>query len=1261
MNPYRVQSSFNAGELNLLEAREDLAKFHTGLSIMENAIPTPQGGAEKRPGTKFIAEVKTSSLKTRLLPFEFSTSQSYIIEVGNQYMRFFTNGAPVLDGVGTEDISGLDNVVAHWLMNEASGTVVTDDDGGTHNGTASIDTLTLHADGKVGSGSFDLDGQYDVVVADSDDFSFTNNSDDIAFSVTCWAFVAQQDDIQVLLSKWRDDNTTQEWRMSLSMERKLQLHLKDTQSDLTSSRVAQWLLNDDAATKVILEVGTTHPATLQVNNSQDINETGIINGAIDFGGTDAAVVDADSAALSFDDSGTNPFSIAGWIFVTDAAVGQIILSKWDAGGNSEWMLILNGDEQLEFFLYDQSASAQITIATDDAISTGWHFVSATYDSTGGANAETGITMYVDSVSKSFSTGKVGTYVAMEDTATKVVIGGFFLTGSVARQFADKLDNIMLFDVELTQANIDTLYNSGSGTESMPTAIVSSVSDDAVPLGWHLLTVTYSAPANSTTAADGIILYVDSVAVNSTATNDSDYIAMQNGAEEVRIGSQRNTGDSANEKFLADKIDEVSVFSDVITPTEIASLFSTVPLEIACPYLTADLFNLKYEQSADVLYITHPDYETRKLSRLANALWIIPVTGIESGPFRTQNSDVADFISSSGTTGSVTLTATGHSPFVQGSVSGHEPSGANDTDKSNTGALFKLVHPLDTLSFSDTLEDDIGASSTEGVSWMACGTLYKGATWSWVTDGTWLGQVAVQRNYTIGAAFADAGWETVLPFDGVTTARNVTESGSEDDGDADYRVAFLDDTSGTVISYFTTDQTEVIGIVEITSVTSSTVAIGTVVKTIGSTDATYKWSEGSWSNFRGWPQTSSFFEDRLMFGGNTAQPDTIWGSVTSQYDDMTAGADDSDAVIFTLSSRQVNVIEWMVGKDKLLIGTSGAEWTIAGGTDEPLTPSNVIAKQHSTYGSANLQANLANESVLFFQRGAEKMRELAYNWELDSYVAPDMTILANAVTNTGITDTAFQRTPNSILWTTRTDGEMPIFSYERAENITAWSRMITQTNLAGTLTDSDIESVAVINGSPEDEVWVIVERTIGGSTVRYVEQFQPRDFGDSTDAFFVDAGVTYDSTASSTMTGLDHLNGQTVHVLADGVEFDTEVVAGGAITLSLDNVTTTASTVQMGLVYEVQLRTMPLSFVGGQTIQGKIKKISEVISRWHKSGDFSIGKNIDNLQVYSITNQTSDIDKKTFSPGWDRNGFVFVYQKSPEPFTLQSIGIEFNLR
>ena len=121
-NPYRGLNNFNAGELSpLLSAREDLAKYQNGCSIMENLIPIPQGGAQKRPGTKYIAEVKDSDAKTRLLPFEFSTSQSYIIETGNQYMRFFTDGAKIITDVGSEDLTGLDGsptIIAHWLLND---------------------------------------------------------------------------------------------------------------------------------------------------------------------------------------------------------------------------------------------------------------------------------------------------------------------------------------------------------------------------------------------------------------------------------------------------------------------------------------------------------------------------------------------------------------------------------------------------------------------------------------------------------------------------------------------------------------------------------------------------------------------------------------------------------------------------------------------------------------------------------------------------------------------------------------------------------------------------------------------------------------------------------------------------------------------------------------------------------------------------------------------------------------------------------------
>jgi hypothetical protein len=484
-------------------------------------------------------------------------------------------------------------------------------------------------------------------------------------------------------------------------------------------------------------------------------------------------------------------------------------------------------------------------------------------------------------------------------------------------------------------------------------------------------------------------------------------------------------------------------------------------------------------------------------------------------------------------------------------------------------------------------------------------------------------------------------------------RNVSTTGTEDEATASYRVILLDDDGAEVIQvHFSTDATEHVGIVQITSVVSPTSAIGTVLTTLASTDATHRWSEGSWSNYRGWPRAVTFFEDRLTFGGNYSQPDTIWASVIADYENMTAGPDDDEAMLFTLSSRQVNVIEWMVGKNNLIIGTSGAEWTLRGGTDEPLTPSNVKAEHQSTHGSANLQAVLASESVLFFQRGAKKMRELAYNWETDAYVAPDMTLLVPEVTGDGITDMAYQKTPNSILWCVKENGELAIFVYERKELITSWSRFIT---------DGLFESVAVINGDPEDQVWVSVKRTMAGvnqgTAVRYIEYFSARDFGtDPCDAYFVDSGITYDSMATTTITGLTHLEAETVAVLGDGAIQTSQTVAGGQITI------TSAATVQAGLPFTVQMQTMPLSFLGaGSSILGRIKRISGLTAEYYNSGDFDYGVSATNRYTISVDGMDSDITvRKTFPAGYGKRGQVFIYQQSPEPFTLVSLGLDFEV-
>lgn len=1262
---YKVYNNFSGGELSpLLNMKEDLTKFHSGCSLMENIIPLPQGAAQKRPGTVYVAESKNNT-KIRLIPFEFSTEQSYIIELGNQYARFYTDNAVVNDGAGTETLSGVDGgaLVAHWLLNETIGTTTENaDNPGTLDGTASTDASVLTATGKVGAGCYDLDGQYTVEIADAAALSYTDNTNDEAFSIACWAYVTKHTDVQVLLSKWRTETTTREWRFSLNENKMPQLHLIDTSSALATP-VAQWKLNDtDADTTVDDSSGNSHTGTAS-SNCSTITATGKTNmtPCFDFGDAEGVGV-TDHANLSFDDSADKPFSISAWIYNSGNDATQYILSKSEGSEDREWFLSMQ-NQKISMQLYDETEDIIIIRQADSTITTDWHHVVMVYDNADAAwsavTAANFITIYIDgSVEASTATNNAG-YVQLRDTTAKVGIGARHDPGAPGSLdtdycFHDKIDNVILFDVALTQANVSALWGDGDGIEDLTVTspTISAVADDALTIGWHFLSVTYAATDNgSATAANGIILYVDGVAVDSTKTNDADYVAMQDGAEEVRIGSQRNSGDSANEKFWNDKIDEVSIFSDVLTPTEIASLYSASPYELTTPYLIDDLFELKFKQSADVLYIMHPDYEAHKLSRLANAVWTLDAAAIETGPFRTENTNEAFLITPSAITGTITLTATGGNPFEIGSSAGHEPSGSAATSKSKTGALFKIIQPLDTQAYEETLTDNYTNSQTENTSWLDCGTVSKGITWYLTTLGTWSGTLEVQRNYTIGAAHGASGWETVYTFQS-NDDRNTSTNSTETVAEADYRCILTDsnDAAESCDVYFRISDIDHVGIVEITAVSSSTSATATVVKTLANTDATHRWAEGAWSNYRGWPRTGAFFQDRLTFGGNTSQPDTIWLSETSNYDNFLQDVDDSDPLSYTLSSRQVNVIEWIIGKDKLVIGTSGAEWTLEGSGGEVLAASTVPeAIQHSNYGSADIQAVLANESVLFFQRGAEKMRELAFNWELDSYVAPDMTILADHITGDGITNIDYQKIPNAILYCVRDDGKMAIFVYERKELITSWSRFIT---------DGLFESVAVITGDPEDQVWVSVNRTIGGSTKRYIEYFSNRYFGsDIDDAYFVDCGITYDSTATTTITGLDHLEAETVAVLGDGAVQTSQTVSSGQVTI------TSASTVQAGLPFTAQLRTMPLSLAEqGASVIGRTKRISQVIPQYYNSGDFYIGRDSSDLELLSITGMdTSDVDtddRITFPHGYDRFGYILCYQQSPEPLTL--LGLAVNL-
>ena len=515
-------------------------------------------------------------------------------------------------------------------------------------------------------------------------------------------------------------------------------------------------------------------------------------------------------------------------------------------------------------------------------------------------------------------------------------------------------------------------------------------------------------------------------------------------------------------------------------------------------------------------------------------------------------------------------------------------------------------------------------------------------------------VVLERSYD-----SEVTYETVVSFTSAANF-NISTDGTEDFADAIYRLTVTEATAGGSACSFNLSvrDTSHIGIVEITAVASGTSATATVLTTLASTDPTHRFSEGSFSNRPGWPiDVTISSEERLTFAGNLSEPLTTWGSVIGDFTDFKDGTDDDDALTLTLiGSGQQNRIRWLLSKNTLVLGTVGGEHILgASKDDEALTPSNIRTRLQTTYGSENIAAKIVNQAVLFVQRGGRKIREFLYNFEQDSHKADDLTVFSEHITESGIVDMAFQRTPDPILWCVRSDGEMATMTYERDQNVFSWSRLITQTNLAGTASDSDFESVAVIYGGAgnEDEVWVTVRRTISGSDVRYVERFFQRKMPSSiSDMKYLDSFIT-DTGGDTTIEGLTHLVGQTVQVLGDGLAQATKVVNGSGVIIAA----TTASKYQVGVGYTATVKPMKLDLNGmGLAITKKINR-----------GVFSVFETIGG-EVGTSTSKLHDIPTGTaalftgskeipLSGGYSREGDILARQTQPLPLTVLSFSLD----
>lgn len=367
--------------------------------------------------------------------------------------------------------------------------------------------------------------------------------------------------------------------------------------------------------------------------------------------------------------------------------------------------------------------------------------------------------------------------------------------------------------------------------------------------------------------------------------------------------------------------------------------------------------------------------------------------------------------------------------------------------------------------------------------------------------------------------------------------------------------------------------------------------------ISFTGAPAEWTTGNY------PGSVSFFQGRLWWGGTPNQPQTIWGSKSGDFEDLTPGPAADDGLVLTIDDDQMNGIRWMRSQRVLLIGTASGEFSLSGGgTGEPVTPSNVQVLRQSAEGSAAVAAVPVGNSVLFVQRSGRKVFETAYSFEADGYVPGELSLMAGHLLRGGAARMAWQKEPWRVLWVALADGSMRGMTFMKDQGVVGFHRH----PIGGTA--AKVLDVACIPGPTQTELWLLVERTIDGGAKRYVERLEPEFWAEEgqTDAMlsavFMDSAITYDGAAATTITGLDHLEGQTVQVMADGATHPDLVVEGGEITLQRP-----ASTVHVGLRADAMMRTLPLS-VGAQdvTSQTRTQRANEVGVVLFQSLGFRIG-------------------------------------------------------
>lgn len=577
----------------------------------------------------------------------------------------------------------------------------------------------------------------------------------------------------------------------------------------------------------------------------------------------------------------------------------------------------------------------------------------------------------------------------------------------------------------------------------------------------------------------------------------------------------------------------------------------VPYEIANPYAEADLFDIHYVQSADVLTLVHPNYAPRELRRLGATNWQLVTISFAAAISAPTG---ATAVTSGGTTPKYTYTYC---------VTAVDADGVGESVASSTASVS-----------SNLLET--GCINT--ISWTA---------------------VAGASRYNV------------------------------------YKY------SGGLYGY-------------IGQTTSTSIIDDNITANIAKTPPIY---ESLFAATGDYPAAVTYFEQRRCFAGTINKPQNLWMTKSGTESAMSYSLPtrDDDRIAFRVAAREANVIRHMVPLGNLVLLTSAAEWRVTSVNTDALTPSSVSVRPQSYIGANNVQPLIVNNNLLYAAARGGHVRELAYNWQASGYITGDVSLRApHLFDGLDVVDAAYQKSPQPICWFVSSNGKLLGLTYVPEQQVGSWHQHDT---------DGTFESIAVVAEGTDDVLYAVVRRTVNGASVRYIERMASRLFATQADAFYVDAGVSYSGTPISTISsGLSHLEGKTVSILADGAVHPQRVVTGGTVTLDVE-----ASKIQIGLPYQSDLQTLPLAAqIDGAFGQGRAKNINKVWLRVYRSSGIFAGPSENELtEAKQRTTEPygsppalkSDEIEIMVKPSWGDSAQIFIRQSDPLPLTIVSMTME----